>query len=332
MRSTRLRTPITVIVAAALFLTACSKSTDPADKPSQENTPAANSADAQNTGDSAPNATFPATVKGIHGDVTVPKKPERIVALDPTMGARLLALGIKPVAVGGDPEELKARTPWLQGQLPMLDPDLATRPQVKAEKVATYKPDLIVGWGYQLPAEVHQQISQIAPAYAHPKVNPDWRDSLKDLAVLTGTDATPALAKVEQMCQTARDQIPQWQGKTFQTVGIRPDGSLNFGNGAALSCFGLKLAPNQKDSAEGAGISSENLNELNADFVGISDNVGGRDKLEKDPRFATLPSKVNGSLTYVDIPLSLAADTPDGPLSFGYLIEHSLPKLKATNP
>ncbi|MFC7340582.1 iron-siderophore ABC transporter substrate-binding protein [Saccharopolyspora griseoalba] len=95
---------------------------------------------------SSPDGAFPVTVNTAFGDVTIPERPERVVALGWGDAETALALGVQPVGaadwlpVGGDgvpswlPKDKRYTTP----------PVMLGTMEVNVEKVAALKPDLIL--------------------------------------------------------------------------------------------------------------------------------------------------------------------------------------------
>lgn len=274
---------------------------------------------------------FPASVEGTYGTVEVEQAPERVVALSTQHAAVLVALGIQPVAVGFAEEDLAEQAPWLEGVLqttydPQLS-DLAGTTDLNLEKLATYEPDLILGWTYQIPEDVYDQAQELAPTFtalASDGAIPGWDTTTGAVAALTGTDAQPVLDQVEQTCADAAAALPSWQGRTYEFV--RPDtDAVMFGGGDAFGCFGLEPADNQ---VSGETVSYENIDQLDADLLVVFDQTGERATLEEDPRFAELPSSTDGLVSWTDsYPLAIAINTPD-PYSWDYLIDAYLPELE----
>lgn len=321
-RTSRTRHVLAAAIAGALLLTACGNNSD---------------STRENASPVSSNAAFPATVEGLYGGVTVQELPERVVALNSQFGEMLEALGIQPVAVATSSQQIEASMPWLVDVFETVDESLYENRETNLEKVASYTPDLITGIGlFQLPQETYEQAQDIAPTFpglAQGAPNPPWQETLRALATLTGTDAEPAITEVEMACDEARRSIPQWQGRTYQFVGTL-DEHFQWGNGTVLECFGLVPADNQNNDNDGSGPSYENLDQLSADFLIIWDAVDRQGQVTSDPRYASLPSVVNGAIVWEppSSPLARAANSVGGPRTFDFLVEQLLPVLESATP
>jgi iron complex transport system substrate-binding protein len=275
-------------------------------------------------------AGFPATVTGAYGTVSVPAKPGRVVALNVQVAEILVALGVQPVAVATTDKEITESFPWLAGVFTgTLDPQLLENYEANLEKIASYRPDLIAGSGYNLTEKAYPQATDVAPTFAGISAgNDDWDDTARALGKLVGTDAQGAIDGVERACATARQKVPGLAGKTYQWVATG-DGQFRFGNGTWLECFGLKPAANQDNTQRAnAAVSQERIEELNADVLAIWDFAGEAQKVKADPRFAKLPSATSGAVIWTDLPLASATNSP-APKSYDYLIQRVLPILEA---
>ncbi|WP_238006508.1 ABC transporter substrate-binding protein [Dactylosporangium sp. AC04546] len=274
-------------------------------------------------------AGYPVSVNGAYGGVTVKSRPARVVALNPQVGEILVALGVQPVAVAASDKEIAETYPWLKGVFTgTLDPSLLENYEAKLEKIATYRPDLIVGSSYNVTDKAYTQATSVAPTFAGLKVaNDDWDDTTRALATLVGADAKPVVDGVEQACTAARQKVPGLAGKTYQWVAV-DDAQFRFGNGTWLECFGLKPAANQDNTqSTNAAVSQERIEELNADVLALWDFSGQTAKVKADPRYAKLPSVAAGTVIWTDIALATATNSP-GPRSYPYMIERVLPTLE----
>lgn len=312
---------IAALLTGALLLTGCS--TDSGDKDTEP------SRDVGSTG------AFPATVAGVYGDVTIKERPQRVVALTAQSAEILIALGVKPIAVGAT-EDIAVTRPWLIDKVKnVYDTKLVENREINLEKVASYRPDLIVGFSSLFKGDVYRQSQEIATTFAglaEGNPLPSWDSTTRALATLTGSDAKPVISGVGESCAAARAEVPQWAGKTYQWVAAT-GAQLTFGNGAALECFGLVAAANQDNSLSGAGISYENLDGLDAAFVSIVTLPELRSRVEADPRYASRPSVMAGAVIWLEYEEPTAHSiNVAGPLSFDYLIKAVLPTLKATTP
>lgn len=116
---------IFVALAFALLLAACG-----ADQPDASTTEATGS-----TLEPSPEASFPVTVEGTNGSVTIDEEPTRIVSLSPTATEDLFAIGAgEQVIAVDDQSNFPAEAPTTE--LSGFEPNV--------EAIAGYEPDLVV--------------------------------------------------------------------------------------------------------------------------------------------------------------------------------------------
>lgn len=272
---------------------------------------------------------FPATVTSAYGPTKVTEKPERIVALTPQIADILVSLGIQPVAVATSAKQIASATPWLKGKLTgKLDPGLLSSSQANIEKIAGYRPDLVLGSGYTFKKNTFAQMNHIAPTFAGlSQGNDDWNLTAKAVGTLTGTDGAAVVRATERRCAKARTNLPKLKGKTYQYVSYDTT-QFTYGNGSWLECFGLKPASAQDNSqTRPVTVSLEKINLLSADVLGIFDRNGHRSRLEKDARYDRLPAAQHDAVVWADLPLAMATNSP-GPLSMRYVIKQVTPALQ----
>lgn len=303
-------------------------------------------ADEEPTGSSeAPAAAgYPVTVDTAYGEITLERRPERIVALSAAYVDMLASIDERPVAFSAgrwtDGRQLLTDHPWLEGiDVELLDPSLApTAFEVSPEALAAHAPDLILGSIHNVPEDQYAQLSEIAPTFVgtEPDQATDWRDYLGALGTLTGRteEAAEALAGVETAYAAARERLPGLQGRTYNSTSFSVEtNDFGFGSGTWLDGLGLVPAENQPPPFSGADrLSLENIDQLAADVLvtGAAPGDSGdvRAALEADPRFAELPAHRNGTVIFNDIRTTLASASAPGPLSLTWLLERVVPQLE----
>lgn len=322
----RRRTLLAAGFAALLALTGCSATPAPGAGESSSSTPA--------TAAAATSAAFPVTVESAYGELTFDAAPERIVALTYQVADILVSLGVQPIAVAMSQQDIDDQAPWLNGQLTgTLDPALSNPDYtVNIEKVLSYQPDLIVGDSWQVADQAtFDTLNTIAPTYAGAiKGNTDWDVLTTALGDIVGDPdrAAAEIAAVEASFASSRDQLESLQGKTYQWVRFATTEGFAFGNGSWLEQFGLVPAANQDNAMQGAAISLENLDQLNADVLAIWAYDNEQGVLEADSRFQALPSSQAGLVVWADLKVAYATNGP-GPLSLGYVNDVVTPILAA---
>lgn len=324
MRSIR---PLILFAAAALgagTLTACGSgdSSSPGSDTSSPTTSA--------SGDAADGGGFPATVKTAAGDVTVQKRPVRVLTLDSPSLDAATSLGV-PVETAmsggmnpGQPE------PWLKNAYSgSYDSNLINKdftPNV--EKIASHRPDLILSGTVPLKPETLKQLSAVAPVVGDITANDDWDARLKQIGTATGN--TGKVAGIEAQVRKAYSSTGlDLKGKTYQWM--RFDGSSSSfapGNGSWLELFGLKPGTKQDNSMENkSAFSLENLDQLNADVVYVWNNGGDPKRIESDPRFKNLPSVKRGTFFWTKPDLAFSVNVA-GPNALKYAAAQTATALK----
>ncbi|MFP5022225.1 ABC transporter substrate-binding protein [Pseudonocardia phyllosphaerae] len=165
----------------------------------------------------ASGAGFPVTVRHAFGETTIPAKPQRVVVL----GLNDLAVAQKV----GAPVVGAVRNVTGPAALPYLPPlpdDVAglTLGDVGAEKVAAYRPDLILAVGFpQMDQAMFDRLSEIAPVVTYARSL--YGDSMQDDARQVGR-ALGETEKVEKLIADAdhrvaqlRTELPGLAGKTY---------------------------------------------------------------------------------------------------------------------
>ncbi|SKB04243.1 ABC transporter substrate-binding protein [Aeromicrobium choanae] len=262
-----------------------------------------------------------ATIDTAYGEITVPEKPERIVALSGRHLELLTLLDETPVAFtdyGADDAALIASYPWMKGTYEgKATPELFTADyQPSPEEIAELDPDLILTTIWQTDEQLYKQLSKIAPTYAgiETDTNTTWQDDLAALAKLTGND--PAIvdeveADYEKDLAKTAEQVPGLEGATFQVAALGDGEQFFLTEYAAAPLLGLGLEAGEGQPVDGeggaaaTGFSQENIDRLTADVVLIAaenrDPSGKiRAAVEADPRLADLPASKNGTLIFLE--------------------------------
>ncbi|MFF2753722.1 ABC transporter substrate-binding protein [Psychrobacillus sp. NPDC058041] len=116
------------------------------------------------------------TVTHAMGDTTIKETPKRVVILSNEGTEALLALGVKPVGAVqswlGDPwyDHIKDDMEGVEV--------VGTESEVNLEKIASLKPDLIIGNKLRQEA-VYEQLSAIAPTVFSDTLRGDWKENFK---------------------------------------------------------------------------------------------------------------------------------------------------------
>ncbi|WP_181274003.1 ABC transporter substrate-binding protein [Brevibacterium oceani] len=288
----------------------------------------------ENSSDAA--GSFPATVSTEFGDAVVEEKPENIVVIGSPLDIDMLdALGEQADVYGGwGPENQALQTaPWIKGLYGEYADDLIADSKPSAEAVASHDPDLIIyfGAGSPLDQSGYDQLSEIAPTYAYTQL-PSYEDELDALGQLTGTtDRVEDVTKgIDDDFSEARESLHGLQDKTFFQGVVTPDGIYSVpGAKNFFGALGLKPSDLQPSEDKPQTLSTEKLDEIDADVVVLGGEDGPRKKLEDDPRFDRLPAVKNGTMVLVGgSETYLSMPTQIGPSSVPYILDKLVPQLE----
>lgn len=159
-------------------------------------------------------------VEHAFGTTTVPKKPAKVVSVGLTEQDTLLALSLTPAAVTEwYGEQPYATWPWAQSALGSAKPEvLKTDDGFQFEKIATLKPDLIVGTNAGITKEDYAKLTDIAPTIAHAKGQPSyfapWRTQTEAIgkACYLEPQTAELIAGVDTKFADAAAANPQFNG------------------------------------------------------------------------------------------------------------------------
>ncbi|WP_433799507.1 iron-siderophore ABC transporter substrate-binding protein [Actinomycetospora sp. CA-084318] len=273
---------------------------------------------------------FPVTINHKFGSTTIPNKPVRVVTVGYNDVDFALALGVVPV---GERQFLgsfdAANRPWAQQALGGQRPELVGGNQIDVEKVASLRPDLILGVYSYMERADYDALSRIAPTIADPQdgVAVPWQEQTRITGQALGESARAdqVIASVEQRFTDAKNANPQFAGKTV-AVDLTANGSTNSLGTDDLRTqpftgLGLQVAPTTRE------LSSEQLGELNKDALAVfgTDEAGAR----TIPTFNTLPVVQQGRVAFLGGETSIFAGAVGfgSPLSLPYAIDAMVPPL-----
>jgi iron complex transport system substrate-binding protein len=282
---------------------------------------------------------FPAKVTHKYGTTTVPKAPERVVAVGYNDQDFALALGVVPVGARQFQAGIDiTKRPWAQAALKGAQPELIGAEELNLERIAALRPDLILGIYSGMTKDEYERLSQIAPTVAQSADHVDFGVPWPEQATATGqalgrtAQAKKLVADVEADLAEARG-TEDFSGETL----VLASGGKDFSAFASadlrtrlFTSLGFQT-PKEIDEIAGkqfyASISQERLDLLDADVLVI---YGKQAELERQPAFAALDVVQEGRVVYLDEAGDLAnALGFSSPLSIPYAVERFLPQLRA---
>jgi len=320
----------TALVLAAAVLAACSAPANVTDNPNYA---------------TEPSDTFPVTVEHQFGETTIDAEPQRIVVVGLTEQDILLELGVTPVATTEwYGEQPYAVWPWATDLLGDAEPEvLTTTDGLEYEKIASLRPDLIVGTNAGLDEDTYEKLSEIAPTVTSVEGSgayfSSWQDQTRVVAAAVGRSAEgeELIEGVESAYAEAAAAHPEFTGltATFSQGGawegnlwVYPDGL----NTDFLTDLGFAITPGLEEFSPEEGtqaqISAENTGLLEADVVVFATEAPEAiDDLLEFGTLSTLPAVVENRSVYTSGELAGAIYFLT-PLSQKYVLETLLPRLE----
>jgi iron complex transport system substrate-binding protein len=320
-----------LVVVALLVLAGCGSSETTSESATPKSRP-------------APDATFPQTVEHNFGTTTVESKPERIVVVGLTEQDIVLELGSTPVATTEwYGEQPYAVWPWAQALLGDAKPTvLSNADGFDLEKIATLRPDLIIGVNAGMEQKDFDQLSKLAPTIGTPKGGTQyfspWDKQVEVVAKALGKpdEGAALIKKVKDAYAAAAAEHPEFKGKTATfsqnafydgQLYVYPDGlGTEF-----LSYLGFtinpKLTPLVKKAGEQVAVSEERLDVIDADvIVFATEKASDIANLKRVPTFKFLEAVKGKRAVYTDATLS-GAIYFQTPLAMQYVLERIEPAL-----
>ncbi|HMR50365.1 MAG TPA: ABC transporter substrate-binding protein, partial [Arachnia sp.] len=169
-----------------------------------------------------PTDEFPVTVEHRYGETVVPAEPQRVVVVGVTEQDILLELGVTPVATTEwYGEQPFATWPWATELLGEAEPTVLSQSDgFEFEKIASLKPDLIVGPNAGMTQEDYDKFTAIAPTISSmPDAEAyfsDWREQTRLVAAAVGRSALgeELITGVDDAYAAAAAAHPEFAGLT----------------------------------------------------------------------------------------------------------------------
>jgi iron complex transport system substrate-binding protein len=288
---------------------------------------------------------FPLTVPHKFGSTTINAAPKRIVLVGLTEQDPLLALGIVPVATTDWLGKYDAAiNPWSLDKLgnapkPVM---LTDKDGPQYEKIASLRPDLILGLYAGLTQDSYGKLSKIAPTVAQPKEYGDygvpWQEATRTIGKIVGkaAEADKLVTDAEARITKARQDNPKFEGATV-VMATMWEGYFVYGSqdprSRMMASLGFKL-PANLDSVIGdkfgATISKERVDLLDqrvAVWI-ISNAQQTRAQLDADPLYSSLNVAKQKHDVLIDDKTDYgSAMSFISVLSIPYLMDHLVPDL-----
>ncbi|MBY8314260.1 ABC transporter substrate-binding protein [Vibrio fluvialis] len=217
------------------------------------------------------------TVTDSHGEFTLKKVPQRIVALEFSFVDALAAVDVSPVGIAddNDPSRLLPAVSAKLGQWQSV----GTRSQPSLEVIASLKPDLIIA-DVDRHSAVYRDLSKIAPTLLLPSRRETYEDNLKSAAIIgkvIGKEAEmqQRLAQHHQLMAHYAAQLSGLNNQTVQFGVARENGfyahSAESYAGGVIHALGLAAPTGLKNENASRQISLEQLLALNPNYLVVGD-------------------------------------------------------------
>lgn len=294
-------------------------------------------------GTDAAQGSFPVTVPGKEGSLTVKSAPRRVVAAGYLRDTDLaLALGLPLVGGSRNATFPSGLAPW---QKPTTKPELFdTTDGLPFEQIAALRPDLILASDDYGLAQDYPKLARIAPTLSYETgVGADtWQTMTTRVGEAVGkkAEAQQLVTQTQAAIVKAKADNPSLAGKTFTfgpvsnlnsiyTINDTADASAQF-----FAQLGMVLSPKvtslpDSSTPRRAQISAEQLALLDADVVILSyQDAATRAKFEALPVFKQLPAVQRGSYIALDMGAAVSLAFPSV-LSIPYGLTTMVPQLVA---
>ncbi|WP_327092149.1 iron-siderophore ABC transporter substrate-binding protein [Nonomuraea sp. NBC_01738] len=295
----------------------------------------------------ASGAAFPVRVEHLHGTTEIARRPQRIVTLGLSDQDPVLALGFRPVGVvDWFKERPFGNWPWTKdlwgGAEPVV---LGEREDVKLEKLAALKPDLIFAMYSGVQKEQYDTLSKIAPVVAQPKGFDPYAAPWQDMTLLAGRalgaedKAKELIAGIARSFAQVRADHPGWAGQSAVAAdSFKPGRYFAFQKGDPKSAFLAEMGftvpeaiTKEAGKLNGVEFGSERMDLLEVDrLVWLTTGTEPHQRIKGDKVYQTLKVATEGRdlfLTYQNPPIG-AALSFNTVLSIPYALDQALPLLK----
>lgn len=214
---------------------------------------------------------FPRTVKHELGDTAIPGPPQRIVAAtDGGELCSLIALGLQPVGFG---QRNKPLRPWLAGKTGSAQTFDLPSSEMSFERLAAWRPDLLLVQNGFATAENLGKYSAIAPTVV--TSFEDWRANLRQVGEAVGRaeDAKRVEKAADDQVAAAKPRFQRFAGLKVRFATAFDDGSVYVLNdqspiGKLASALGLAPFPTQATDGEAINpVSLEQLTVIDGDLL-----------------------------------------------------------------
>lgn len=248
---------------------------------------------------------FPVTIEHALGSTTIKSEPKRVVVVGYSDQEPLLALGVKPVgAMDWFGQGTFGKWPWERAAWGDKPAETVSNKsfEINFEKVASLRPDLILGLYADLDRTKYDKLSRIAPTVAQAKgtaYTTPWRDLTRTAAKAVGRvdQGERLIADVDRRFATFRKEHADLAGKAGVVVdaGNAPKSYYAFATedprGQFLRELGYKPPPAIEKLVKddfGVNVSKERVDLLDVDNLFMLIDPPAQKRVDGDDLFNRL--------------------------------------------
>ncbi len=287
-------------------------------------------------------AGFPVTIPTKFGDVIIPAKPQRVVALGWGDAETALALGVQPVgasdwlAFGGE-----GVGPWAKGRY-TAPPEIIGTLEPSYEQIAELAPDLILDTKSSGDPARYERLSAIATTVGVPEggenylISADRQTTMIAAALGVPEQGEQLLADIERAFADTAAAHPQFKGKTITVAAFTSEGWGAYVSAADRPRFLYKLGfvPNpaiEQERPDGFSVrvSTERLDLLDSDLLIVQPIGKTAGDVTKISTFQAIPAVRDGRYLILDQSDVRLAFSLNSPLSIRYALDTVTPLLAA---
>lgn len=294
-----------------------------------------------------PRSAFPVTIEHKYGSTEIPREPTRVLSLGFQEHDAILALGVTPTAVRywfGDKTDVIF--PWAEDEAAGATPEILEMPydNLNFEKIASLKPDLILGIYSGMTDKDYEMLSGIAPTVAQTDDYVDygvpWQDMTRTVGRALGREdrANELVAALEGRFAALKAENKAFAGKKVAVATYSGAGSAPgfFASEDPRSRFFTSLGfevPAELDEIAGdqffGTVSPERLDVLDTDVL-VWDQLqyvdGGPAAIKSDPLVQQLAVMQQGRALFLEGDLENAFAF-NSVLSLPFVLDRLVPML-----
>jgi len=287
---------------------------------------------------------FPVTIEHAQGRTKLTAAPTRVVTVGYTDHELFLALGLRPVGVRPwFGEKIDHTWPWVQDAWKGSTPTYIGGNELNFERIASLRPDVIVGLNAEITDDEYTKLSAIAPTVAQ---DADSAPYTTDRAAMFQTasrilgrsdEAARTLSAIDARFAAVRDDHPEFSGKTAAVVDPSQNSFYTFSSTDPRGRFlaDLGFAPPTRlnkiiGDKFGAEISAEQADLLDLDRLLLLADAKTRRWLDRNKiyqKLAVVRERRALEIPYYEQPYAGAAMAYNTVLSVPYALTHLVPKL-----